>query len=367
MRWALNNMRLIITGGGTGGHIYPGIAIAKELMGRGVHHKVLWIGAKRGLETKLVTKEKLDFTALEVTGLKGKGAMAKAQSTVRLAKAIAQSIRMIIRFKPSVVLGVGGYASGPASVAALLTGHPLALAEQNAAPGMTNRKLARYAKALFLSWPGSERFFKKNIRSIQTGNPVKQEFFNVEANKKDERLNILVIGGSQGAGSINRAMVEAAPLLNSIANKIMVTHQTGESDIKKVRSSYQNARFEWVAEPYLYDMAQQIANADLVISRSGAGAIAEICSVGRAAIYVPFPYAADDHQTKNAEPARKANAAIVIADSELNGGWIANEIMKFEESGERLIEMGKQAKGMAKPRAAEMIVDELLALAGEAV
>ena len=367
MKWMLNDMRLIITGGGTGGHVYPGIAVARELISRDERHEVLWVGAKRGLESKLVADEKFNFKALDIMGLKGKGIAAKAVSFAKLMVATVQSLRLIQAFKPDVVLGVGGYASGPMSLASLTTGRPLALAEQNAAPGMTNRMLARFAKALFLSWPSSERFFHKNVRSILAGNPVMSEFFTAKRNRTDTRLNILVIGGSQGAGSINRAMAQAAPLLDPIADKISIVHQTGDTDIEMMRTIYKNAGFKWEAEPFFDDMPQKIANADLVISRSGAGAVTEICSVGRAAVYVPYPYAADDHQTKNAESAMTTRAAIVVADKELNGSWITRTIDRFEKSREQLAQMGERAKKLARPEAAKTIVDELLAISGETV
>lgn len=359
------HMKLIITGGGTGGHVYPGLAVARELKSRGGGHSVLFVGAKRGLETKLAPKEGIAFTALSVTGLKGKGVLRGLLSMLSLMTALAQSLVIIRKTRPDVVIGVGGYASGPMGLAAIMAKKPLAIAEQNAQPGLTNSYLGKFAKKVFLSMPESQFCFPKGIGEI-TGNPVMPEFFSVKRNAGNGSMNILVIGGSQGAAPLNNAMAQAAPLLDPIAGSISITHQTGEADLEMMRTIYKNSRFPCVAEKYFYDMPQRIADADLVISRAGAGAVSEICAVGRAAIYIPFPHAADDHQTKNAMSVVKTGAAILVPETELNGKLIASRIAQFASSRERLKQMGKQARNLSRPGAAAKIVDGLLELAGEA-
>lgn len=358
-------MKLIITGGGTGGHVYPGLAVARELKKRGGGHSVLFVGAKRGLETKLAPKEGIEFKALNVTGLKGKGVLNGSLSLLSLMTALVQSLVIIRKIRPDVVIGVGGYASGPMGIAAIMSGKPLAIAEQNAEPGLTNSWLGKFAKKVFLSMPESRFCFPKEVGEV-TGNPVMPEFFSAKRSAGIGRMNILVIGGSQGATPLNNALAQAAPLLDPIAESISITHQTGEADLEMMRTIYKNSRFPWVAEKYFHDMPQKIADADLVISRAGAGAVSEICAVGRAAIYIPLPHAADDHQTKNAMSVVKTGAAILVPETELNGKLIARRVAQFVNSTERLTKMGKRARNLSKPGAAARIVDGLLEMAGEA-
>ncbi len=361
-----HEMKLVITGGGTGGHIYPGLAVARELKARRGDHTILFVGGERGMEKDIVHREGFAFTSLRVTGLKGKTPIHKATSLFYLLAAFVKSYILIKKDRPDVVLGVGGYASGPMSLAAIAARRPLALAEQNAAPGLTNRWLGRFAKTVFVTWAGSETMFPEG-RGKLVGNPVIPAFFNTKRRTGDNLLNILVIGGSQGAATLNRAMAEAAPLLDEVADRISIVHQTGRTDLEMMKTIYNNARFKWEAESYFYDMPQRIADADLVFSRAGAGAVAEICAVGRAAVYVPYPHAADDHQTKNAMSIVKSDAAIMVDDSSVDGKKAAGIIKKFIDSRQRLKDMGRRAKKLAKPDSAARIVDELLALAGEAV
>lgn len=365
MSWT-KHMKLIITGGGTGGHVYPGLAVARELKERGGGHGVLFVGAKRGLETQLVPKEGIEFTALNVSGLKGKGVLTSLVSVWSLMTAIVQSLAIIRKSRPDVVIGVGGYASGPMGLAAIMAGKPLAIAEQNAQPGLTNSWLGKFAKKIFLSMPESKYCFAKGVGEV-TGNPVMPEFFSVKRSAGAGPMNILLIGGSQGAAPLNDAMAQAAPLLDPIAESISITHQTGKADLEMMRTIYKNSRFPWVAENFFHDMPQKIADADLVISRAGAGAVSEICAVGRAAIYIPFPRAADDHQTKNAMSVVKTGGAILVPEAKLNGKLIARNIAQFASSRDRLVEMGKRARSLSWPGAAAKIVDGLLELAGEAV
>ncbi|MDH5509931.1 MAG: undecaprenyldiphospho-muramoylpentapeptide beta-N-acetylglucosaminyltransferase [Nitrospinota bacterium] len=358
-------MKLIITGGGTGGHIYPGVAVARELAARGDEHHVLWVGARRGLESSIVPKEGIPFLPLKVTSLKGMGFFYRIGSLVNLAKAFTQSVGIISREKPDAVLGVGGYASGPMGLAAIFMRRPLALAEQNASPGFTNRWLAKGASMVFTSWPGSEVHFPEG-KTVMAGNPVRNEFVRANHVKADSRFVALVIGGSQGAAPLNKAMVDAAENLAPLAERIRIIHQTGERDLKMVNEAVAKSDLDWETAAYFSDVAQRIAGADLVISRAGAGAVSEICVVGRAAVYIPFPQAADDHQTKNALPAVREQAAIMINQSELTGEKLAEIIIGLEGDRERTKAMGDRARALGRPRAAQMIVDKILAMVKEA-
>lgn len=355
-------MRLIITGGGTGGHVFPGVAVAKEIMRRDGKNEILFVGAVNGVETRIAPKEGFKIETLKVTGMKGKGIAQKIASAARFASATLEGRGIVKRFAPDVVLGVGGYASGPVCAAAVLTGTPLALAEQNALPGMTNRWLGRFARKAFVTWAESLPWFPEGVGMV-TGNPIRPEFHDVKRSRTDGRLGILVIGGSQGATSMNKAMAQAVPSLNAFGEKIRVVHQTGAKDIEAVRSAYSGAGFPWEAEVFLHDMPQRIADADIVISRSGAGAVAEICAVGRSAVYVPFPHAADDHQTKNADALVKSGAALMMPDRDFNADAVVNLVERFVRDSEGLGRMAAKAASLAKKDAARIIADELMKIA----
>jgi UDP-N-acetylglucosamine--N-acetylmuramyl-(pentapeptide) pyrophosphoryl-undecaprenol N-acetylglucosamine transferase len=355
-------MRLIITGGGTGGHVFPGVAVAKEIMGRDGKNQILFVGAQGGVETRIAPREGFDIETLKVTGMKGKGIAQKIASAAKFVSATMRGRAIVKRFAPDVVLGVGGYASGPVCAAAVMTGTPLALAEQNALPGMTNRWLGRFARKAFVTWPESLAWFPQGV-GVMAGNPIRPEFHDVKRIRADGRLGILVIGGSQGAASMNKAMAQAVASLNVFGEKIRVVHQTGARDIEAVRSAYSGAVFAWEAEVFFHDMPQRLADADIVISRAGAGAVAEICAVGRSAVYVPFPHAADDHQTKNAEALAKSGAAMMIPDRELNAQIVCGLVERFVNDRSGLDEMAAKAALLAKKDAARIIADELMKIA----
>ncbi|MBI4665889.1 MAG: undecaprenyldiphospho-muramoylpentapeptide beta-N-acetylglucosaminyltransferase [Nitrospinae bacterium] len=354
-------MKVIITGGGTAGHVYPGVAVAKELLARRAGVEILFVGAVNGVETRLVPQEGFAIETLDVAGIKGKGFLSRVSALAKLVKGVGQAREIMGNFKPDVILGCGGYASGPVGLAAVLAGTPLAVAEQNAAPGLTNRWLGKIAQKVFVTWPGSESFFPGG-KGIVTGNPIRPEFFTVQRRRQDSRLGILVVGGSLGASSMNTAMMEAVQTMDAFAGSISVVHQTGAKDIERVKKAYINARFRWEASAFYADMPQRLADADIVISRAGAGAVAEICAVGRPAVYVPFPHAADDHQTKNAQAMAQAGAALVVRDQGLNGAAIAGMVEKFLNDRAGLAQMGESARRMARPHAAREIADGLMKL-----
>lgn len=358
-------MRMIITGGGTGGHVYPGIAVAREIESRG-KNEILFVGAKRGIESRLVPENGYKIELIEITGLKGRGLLAKLSTLAKLVTAVFRAFAIIKKFRPDLVLGVGGYASGPVGIAAKLAGIPVALAEQNALPGMTNRWLGRFvAQKVFVTWPESVKSFSAD-KAVVTGNPIRPEFFEVKRMRTDNLFSLLVIGGSQGAVSINNAICDSIGLFNANKDKLRIVHQSGRNDERKVKEAYTSAEFEHEVKAFLDDMPQRLADADLVISRAGAGAISEICAVGRGAVYVPFPGASDDHQTKNGVEMEKAGAGIVVDDKDFNAEKAVALIKDFLADTEKAEEMGRQAKAKSVPGSAEKIADHLFEMVREA-
>jgi len=362
----MDDMKLIITGGGTGGHIFPGLAVAKELLDKKKGHDILWVGARRGMESQMVPGQGIEYIPLSVTGLKGKGMLYKIASLANLARAFVQSLGIIRRYQPDVVLGVGGYASGPMGLAAIFTGKPLALAEQNAVPGLTNKWLGKWAKAVFVSWPGMERHFPQGKVEL-TGNPVRREFALIKDRADDGKLNILIAGGSQGASAVNSAVMEASRLMAHLAGRVAIIHQTGRADLEKVAAAAKASSLDWKPEAFLENMGEKLEWADLVISRAGAGAVSEICAAGRAAVYIPYPRAAGDHQAANAGPSVSEGAAILIREAVLTPESLAGVILDLERDRRKVKEMGAKARNLGRPHAASMMAGLLAELAGEAV
>ncbi|HET7696427.1 MAG TPA: undecaprenyldiphospho-muramoylpentapeptide beta-N-acetylglucosaminyltransferase [Vicinamibacterales bacterium] len=355
-------LRAVIAGGGTGGHLYPGIAIARELAARRPGSTITFAGTARGIETRVVPREGFELDLLRIAGLKGRSAPAAIRGVALLPLSFADAWRIISRRRPDVVIGVGGYASGPVVMLAALRGVPTLIAEQNAVPGMTNRLLARVVSAAAVTFDSTVSFFGR--RGFVAGNPVRPEFFDGERppdRGNGRRAKVLIFGGSQGAHAINLAMVEAAPRL-AAAGGVDITHQTGERDVDMVRSGYRSAGLEARVEPFLYAMDREMKGADLVVSRAGATTIAELAAVGRAAILVPLPTAADDHQKKNAEVFARAGAAELIEQKDLTGPLLADRLLALASDSRRIAEMGRAAHAMARPDAAKRIVDRLLQL-----
>jgi UDP-N-acetylglucosamine--N-acetylmuramyl-(pentapeptide) pyrophosphoryl-undecaprenol N-acetylglucosamine transferase len=349
----------MITGGGTGGHVYPGVAVAREFVARDPANEVLFVGGDRGVETVVVPREGFALRTLSVTGIKGKGLGAMIGSLARLAKAVVVARSILADWRPDAVLGVGGYASGPVGLAALSKGIPLYLAEQNGAPGMTNRWLAKGARTVFVAWPGSEAAFPVG-KAVVTGNPIRADFFTATRPGRDERLSILVVGGSLGARTLNETFVAAVDRLNRVADKIAVVHQTGSADYEWVAAGYAAALYPHETAPFLHDMPERLAAADLVVCRAGAGVMAEIAAAGRAALYVPYPFAADDHQTRNAEVMVNAAAADMVADARFTADAVVDAVDRALADRRRLARMGEAARTMARPAAAAAIVDRIV-------
>ena len=370
---AAGPLRAVIAGGGTGGHLYPGIAIARELAARRPGATITFAGTARGIETKVVPREGFELDLLRIAGLKGRSPLAAIRGVALLPMSFADAWRIISRRKPDVVVGVGGYASGPVVMLAALRGVPTLVAEQNAVPGLTNRILGRVVGAAAVTFESTVSFFGR--RGFVAGNPVRPEFLadaelppeggshSDSDESQVDRTKVLIFGGSQGAHAINMAMVEAASRL-AAAGTVDVTHQTGERDVDVVRAGYRHAGLTARVEPFLYAMDREMKWADVVVSRAGATTIAELAAVGRAAILVPLPTAADDHQKKNAEVFARAGAGELIEQKDLTGALLADRLLALAGDAGRRQEMGRAARALARPDAARAIVDRLLELAG---
>jgi UDP-N-acetylglucosamine--N-acetylmuramyl-(pentapeptide) pyrophosphoryl-undecaprenol N-acetylglucosamine transferase len=356
----MKTRRVVIAGGGTGGHLYPGIAVARELLRREPDARVTFAGTARGIESRVVPREGFELDLLRSAGLKGTSLSARLRGLLLLPLSAIDAWRIISRRSPSLVIGVGGYSSGPVVLAAAVRRVPTLLLEQNAVPGLTNRLLSRVVSAAAVTFDSTRSFFGR--RGFVTGNPVRPEFFGENVQPAADRPGVLIFGGSQGAHAINVAMVEAAPRLAAYPGGLAVTHQTGERDVELVRGGYQRAGLDARVEPYLYAMDREIAAADLVICRAGATTLAELTAAGRPSILVPLPTATDDHQRKNAEVLAAAGAAEVIEQKSLAGDRLAERIVGLLADRPRLREMAAAARRLARPNAAAEIVDRALEL-----
>jgi UDP-N-acetylglucosamine--N-acetylmuramyl-(pentapeptide) pyrophosphoryl-undecaprenol N-acetylglucosamine transferase len=347
--------KAIIAGGGTGGHIYPGIAIAQEIKRRNPDAEVVFVGTARGLETRIVPAQGFKLELIDVAALKRVGLVRRVQSLLLLPRSFLAVRRLIQRFRPDVVIGVGGYASGPVVLVAALMGVPTLVAEQNALPGFTNRVLAKFVRAAALSFEEAQKFF--GSKAEITGNPVREEFFEIKPRTRGSELHILITGGSQGARAINDAMLAALPLLESERERLSIVHQSGKADEKRLREGYANAGYRAEVSAFLDRMVEQFEKADLVISRAGATTVSELAAAGKASILVPFPFAADDHQTKNAEAVERAGAGRRIAQSELSGERLAGEILRLLREPHLIDEMSAASRKLAHRDAARRVVD----------
>ncbi len=347
-------MKVLIAAGGTGGHIYPGIAVAKEIMRRDETSEVLFVGTARGLETKIVPDNGFQLSLIKSAGLKNVGFVGKLKGLLILPKSFLEARRLIKDFKPDVVIGAGGYVSGPVLLTASLMRVPTLVMDSNALPGFTNRRLAPFVTKAALTFEEAMPFFGK--KGIVTGNPVRKEFFDILPKERGEKVNLLIFGGSQGARAINNAMGDALGLLPQ--DKLQITHQTGEFDFEKLKEIYSRSVFvDADVRQYISNMVDEFAKADLVICRAGATTCAELSAAGKAAIMIPLPTAADDHQRKNAEALQTAGAAKMILQRDLTGESLANEILDLIGNAEKITAMETATKKLARKDAAQATVD----------
>ena len=361
-------MRVVIAGGGTGGHLYPGIALAREIKQRDQQAAIVFVGTATGVEARVVPREGFPLELIRVTGLKGKSRIDRLRGLALLPLAALDAWRVISRHRPDVVVGVGGFASGPVLMLAALRGFPTMLLEQNALPGLTNRLLARVVRAAAVTFEEALRFFPGT--GFVTGNPVRPEFFHgtTEGDDRDgsprDAARVLIFGGSQGAHAINVAMVAAAKRLAASGVGLAIAHQTGERDVELVRQAYTGSGVEARVEAFIYDMDREMKAADLIICRSGATTLSELAAAGRPAILVPLPTATDDHQRKNAEVVARGGGAEVIDEGELTGEVLATRILTLARDRDRRQRMGQAIRAFARPDAAARIADRVWSLAG---
>jgi UDP-N-acetylglucosamine--N-acetylmuramyl-(pentapeptide) pyrophosphoryl-undecaprenol N-acetylglucosamine transferase len=355
-------MRVIVTGGGTGGHLFPGIAVATALRERIADTRVLFIGTSRLLDQQALAGQGFELAALECGGVKGLGAGARLRSLLRMPGAIAAAVQMLRRFAPDLVLGVGGYVTGPVLVAARLLRIPIAVHEQNSVPGMANRLAGKLADRIFISLPCRPPF--QAGKTVQTGNPLRHEILAAAALAKGQRETptLLVLGGSQGAHRVNLLMMEAMERLAGMSVPLRLIHQTGTADEEQVRTCYRGLGIEAEVSAFIRDMAGVYSRADLVVSRAGATTLAELAAMGLPALLIPYPYAADDHQTTNAEYYVNANGCKMLRESTLNSEILAQSISEYLQNPEELHTMAANMKTMALPDATNRIVDECLQL-----
>ena len=352
-------MRAILAGGGTGGHVIPALAIANQLK-KEYSAEILFIGTARGIENRLVPAAGYPLQLVRVGALKNVNLVTRAKTAFDLPRAIWDAGRMLNEFAPDVVIGVGGYASGPAMLAAVVKHIPTLAFEPNVVPGFANRLVAHFVSAAAVHFEETAKYFR---HGEVTGVPVRQPFFDIPP-KRGGTPTLLVFGGSQGARAINAALFRCLPVLQREAPGIHIIHQTGERDYNDALAAYEGMRESAEVFKFIEDMPAAFARADLVVCRSGASTVAEIAAAGKRAVFVPFPRAADDHQRVNAEALAKYGAAIVVEESKLEGVWLAETIATLLQDTERLRKMGQAARRLSHPNAAREIAAMVARVAG---
>lgn len=354
---------VLLMAGGTGGHVYPALAVALSLKEQACD--VVWLGTRLGIEAKVVPAAGIPIEWVNVQGLRGKGVLALIAAPLRLLRATLQSLSVMRRHRPAAVLGMGGFVSGPGGLAAWLSRRPLVIHEQNAISGLTNRLLARLARVVLQAFPGS---FSPRVGAETVGNPVRREIAELRdpatrfANRRGP-LRLLVLGGSQGALALNRA-VPAALARIPADRRPLVRHQAGARTLDEARAAYDRAGLDVTLAPFIEDMAEAYGWADLVVCRAGALTVAELAAAGVAAIFVPFPAAVDDHQTANAEPLVEAGAAEILQERELDAETLADRLQAWLASRETLLARALRARTQARPEALARITGVCLDLAG---
>ena len=347
---------MIIAAGGTGGHLYPGVALAREFARLEPGSEAIFVGTVRGLETKVVPREGFELITITAQGVMGRGVWGALQGLAAVPVGLLECLAICRRRRPDLAIGLGGYTSPPLVLAAFLLGVKRAILEPNVYPGVANRVLSPFANLVFVSFADTAPFFAPEKTRI-VGTPIRQEFLEAPPQSETARVpTLLVLGGSQGARSINRAMIAALPALAAERPRLRVIHQTGEHDYDEVAVAYRNARLDAEVAPFLFDVPRAFRQADLIVSRSGATTVAEITACGKPSLLIPFPHAIHGHQERNARILEQAGAATVILDAGLTGEALAAAITALLANPGRLGEMGRCSKALGRADSAERIV-----------
>lgn len=358
-------MRMLLAGGGTGGHLFPAIALAQQLLTEEWQAQVLFVGTAQGIEARILPNLGLPLQTIEISGFVGRSWRGRLQLLPQLYRSVRQSLDILDRFAPDVVVGVGGYASGPVLLAARIRKIPFVIHEQNAVFGLTNRILARWAKRICLSYPLRDTRIMTGEQVCMTGNPVRRGMADCPPPGAEEPT-LLVFGGSRGAQALNDAMVAVLPQLRQACPGLTIVHQTGDSDYERIRDAYRSAGWpEASVVPFIEDMAAAYTRAHLVLCRAGATTIAELAACGRAAILVPYPYAAADHQTDNARLLAEKGAALLLPQSELQPDNLARILCGLFNDRPTLLHMAGIARTLAVPDATDRLLAQCRAVAGE--
>jgi len=351
--------RVLMMAGGTGGHVFPGLAVARHLRSKGV--EVHWLGTKQGLESRLIPAENIPLHLIAINGLRGKGLVTLLQAPFKIAIAIKQSLSVIREIKPDAVIGMGGFVSGPCGIACWLSHRPLIIHEQNARAGFTNKVLSRFSRRILEGFPD---VFRKQSKVIAVGNPVRDEIAHLPSptirfnSSNQNHFRLLVLGGSLGAQGLNESVPRALMKLKP-EHRPEIWHQTGEKHFETTKKFYESMGMQAKLTPFIHDMAEAYLWANMVLCRAGASTIAELCAAGLGAILVPYPYAVDDHQTANADFMVKNGAALCIQQSELRDTLLADTIRQFSCSPEKRLEMAEAAYQLRQMDVAEKIYEIL--------
>ncbi len=351
----------LMAGGGTGGHVIPLLAVARELLRRG--HEVFFVGTERGVESHMVPAAGFQLELIRIGGLKRVGMVQRLMTLGQLPLSILRMYRLLGRRKTSAVFSMGGYAAGPPVIAALAAGKPVVVMEPNAAPGFTNRRIGRFVARALISFPETARYFRRG-RTELTGLPVREEFFHLPPKRSEELFTVLVTGGSQGSRTLNRAARESWPLFRSADFQVQFLLQTGQPEFEAVHAAFEESNLYGEVKAFLFDMPFVFAQADLIVCRAGAGAVAELAAAGKPSVLVPFPFATDDHQLRNAQAFENAGAAKLVLDRDLTGAKLFEIVAGLARDREALRRMGEAARSLAHPGAAERAAEILEEVAG---
>jgi UDP-N-acetylglucosamine--N-acetylmuramyl-(pentapeptide) pyrophosphoryl-undecaprenol N-acetylglucosamine transferase len=349
----MKERKIIICGGGTGGHLYPALAIGEKLKERASHLQLTFVGSSRAVEKTIMERQGVDFIPLKIEGLKGKG-LKGIKSLLLLPFSFAKSLAILLRLKPNLVIGVGGYSSGPIVLLASWMRIPTLILEQNLYPGLTNRLLIPWVKKAVVSFQSSLLYFKG--KGIFIGNPVRQEFYSLPSKERNCKLTLLIFGGSQGSHFLNKEIVASLPFLKKEKKNLRIFHQTGKKDLEWVKNGYAKHHFnEVVIAPYFFNIASYFKKSDLIISRAGATTIAELIASQKASLLIPFSQASDNHQVLNARELENISAAKVLLEKEFTPEDLAEKIFFFLKNRENISQMEKNLASLKKNKVAENI------------